>query len=92
MLKEEINHIIENVFEDNIKNEAIEVVELAFRINKYENNFKFIKNCNDKKSFEEISCRIDFVKSLLIKDGLIQNRSEDYFGKIEIDDSEPMEL
>ena len=92
MLKEEMNHIIENVFEDNIKNEAMEVVELVFRTNKYENHFKFIKNCSDKKSFEEICCRIDFVKSLLIKEGLIQNRSEDYFGKIEIDDSEPMEL
>jgi hypothetical protein len=92
MLKEEIDHIIENVFKDNIKNEAMEVIELVFKTNKYENNFKSINYSTDKKSYEEICCRIDFVKSLLIKEGLIQNRSEDYFGKIEIDDSEPMEL
>lgn len=83
----EMSLIIENLFEDNIKNEAMEIVALAFKQHMNENHFKFISNHyhnGDEKSSREISIRIDYIKSLLIKEGLSQKIKEDYFGKIEI--------
>lgn len=87
MLKEEMDYIIEDVFEDNIKNEVREVIELVFKINKHENHFKFIQDHYDLgggNSLQQIHIRIDYIKSLLIKEGLMQNSIKDYFGKMEI--------
>jgi hypothetical protein len=81
MLKEEVDHIIENVFEDNIKKEAVEIIDMVFKTKKHENQLEFIKkNCQDKK---EIFFRFDYIKSLLIKEGIMQKQDKDYFGKIE---------
>jgi hypothetical protein len=95
MLKEEIDHIIENVFEDNIKNEAMEIIELVFKINKHENHFKFIQNHYDLgggNSLQQIHIRIDYIKSLLIKEGLMKNSNKDFFGKMEILDLDSTDL
>jgi len=95
MLKEEVDHIIEDVFEDNIKNEVREIIELVFKINKHENHFKFIQNHYDLgggNSLQQIHIRIDYIKSLLIKEGLMKNSSKDYFGKMEILDLDSTDL
>jgi uncharacterized membrane-anchored protein YjiN (DUF445 family) len=90
-----MDYIIEDVFEDNIKNEAREVIDLVFKINKHENHFKFIQDHYDLgggNSLQQIHIRIDYIKSLLIKEGLMQNSIKDYFGKMEILDPDSTDL
>jgi len=95
MSKEEVDHIVENVFEDNIKNEAMEIIEAVFKTKKYENHFKFIQNhysLGGENSLQQIRIRIDYIKSLLIKEGLMQSDSKAYFGKMEILNSDSADL
>jgi uncharacterized membrane-anchored protein YjiN (DUF445 family) len=83
------------VFKDNLKNEVMEIIDLVFKTNKHENHFKFIQNHYDlgsENSSQQIHIRIDYIKSLLIKEGLMKNSSEDYFGKMEILDLDQTNL
>jgi uncharacterized membrane-anchored protein YjiN (DUF445 family) len=95
ILKEDIDHIVENVFEENIKNEVFDVIDLVFKTNKHKNHFKFIQDSyarGDKNSLNQIHIRIDYIKSLFIKEGLMQNSRKDYFGKMEILNLDSSEL
>lgn len=80
---DELNLALEKYFkEDSILNEAKDVLDKANNFNKLDTYYKFIKNAKKEDAF----FRIDCVKSMLVKDGLIEKKHSDHFGKVEVID------
>lgn len=75
-----INKKIEEIFKDeSLKIEAKQIVKTAFESDKIGKQASFIES---SKSSDEIKFRIDCLKSILVQEGIINQKESDKFGNI----------